>query len=150
MYTIDIETFENLRTSFEYISKKLDKLNKLDQIHQTLKDIQSSYEANLKCNGDKKNNEHVKKHESAKGGDESVEINIESKSGDYEQNLIVQKATKAIKIFRRVKKPRRPSPARIILKVSINFTFEEFSYRLKKNPSKVFRRKKKYKWDDGG
>jgi hypothetical protein len=97
--------------------------------------------------------EHVKKNDESlqrNDNNESGEKNSESKSGDIEQRQIDQKATRVIKKFRRVIKRRRKKQTSVIAKVLSVFACEAHAYRLQIAPLRVFRRKKKYKWDDGG
>jgi hypothetical protein len=152
---IDNETFQELKNAIKDLVKKCEKLDIIDEIHESLKDINSSYKEILK---DKKSDEHVKRenNESAvKGEDENAVKDIESNSGKYEQNEIAQRATITIKNFRCVKKiikkPRVESSTSIaVSKVSTKIACEELSYSLQKDPTRAFRRRKKYKCDDGG
>jgi dGTP triphosphohydrolase len=156
MFTIDNETFENLKKAFDELFKKCEKLDKIDEILETAKSINSSYKElrqDIEAFSEKNNGDHVKRNfESAvKDEDENVERNIESSSGKYEQKMIAQKVTKAINKIRRIKKSRKKSSSSIAaLKVSTKFACEALSASLKKDPLRAFRRRKKYKCDDGG
>lgn len=146
------EQFDYLKTSFEHIRKQLEKLSILEEIQQSVKDIKSCYEE-LKFVEEKKKNEHVKSKENAVeyDGEKSVEKINESRSDVHDQILIDQNVNKAIRKFRRTAKSRKRSPSgKAFLKLSTKFACEAFSSRLKIDPTKVLRRKKKYKCDDGG
>jgi hypothetical protein len=156
MCTINYETFESLKKAFDELFKQCEKLDKIDEILETAKSINSSYKElrlDIEVFTEKKNSDHVKRNfESAvKDEVENVGRNIESSSGKYEQKKIAQKVTKAINKIRRVKKPRKKSSSSIAaLKVSTKFACEALSSSVKKDPLKAFKRTKKYKCDDGG
>jgi hypothetical protein len=150
---------------FKQILKKLDLLNVIAEdlkiIRQTNREFaerygQKSFENNQEkvAECEKKNNEHVRKNnESIVQGDEkSVENVAESKSGENDQKKIDQKATNVIVKFRRVKPKRRrkSSSLNACLKVITESTCKAYFVKLQSVPSRVYRRKKKYKWDDGG
>lgn len=102
---------------------------------------------NTKNNDDKKNEEqHVKnidKNSVESDGESAVRI-FESKS--EEQLKLIDKRAKATKNHSRIRKSTK--------KKNVTFASElstvNYSSRLKMQLIKVFRRKKKYKWDDGG
>jgi hypothetical protein len=162
---------------FHQIEQILKKLDLLDVIAEDIKSIrqtnrefaekygQKSFEHCEKiqentvevaeCQSEKKNNEHVKRNDESamQGDDESVEKFIESRSGENEQKWIDQKATKAIKKFRRAKSSRRrrkSTSPNASVKVMTKSTCKVYLVKLQSAPSRVCMRKKKYKWDDGG
>jgi hypothetical protein len=104
---------------------------------------------------EKKNSEHVKRSDEsiAPVDDESSEKNFENKSGKNEQRPIDQKSANVVKKFHRVaqsRRSRKSTSTKASSKVSAEFACEVYWCRLQLVPLNVFRRKKKYKCDDGG
>jgi predicted GIY-YIG superfamily endonuclease len=161
--------------SEEQFNQILEQLNKLDLLKAIAEDLkqtnrkfaerygQKSFENSEKIDQEKaavevecetKNIEHVRTNNESlvQGDDKSVEKDSESKSGENDQKKIDQKATDVIVKFRRIKlkKRRKSRSPNASLKVMTESTSESYLLKLQSAPSRVFMRKKKYKWDDGG
>jgi hypothetical protein len=149
---------------FNQIWKQLKKLDLLEVIAEDLKSINpilfengekiQHEKAAVEVKYEDKNNEHVRENNESlvQRDDKSVENVVESKSGEHEQNKIDQKATNVTVKFRRVNQRRRRKSASLnaslkVIKVS---SCKVYLMKLQSAPSRVFMRKKKYKWDDGG
>jgi hypothetical protein len=158
---------------FNQIEQILKKLDLLDVIAEDIKSIRQTNREiaeilNIKsfehCEkiqenaveaDERKNIEHVRGNNESKvqGDDKSVEKHFDNKSGENDQKRIDQKATNVIVKFRRVKSKRRrrlSTSPNACLKVIPKSTCKAFLVKLKSAPSRVFMRRKKYKWDDGG
>jgi uncharacterized protein (DUF3084 family) len=136
------------------INEKLDII--LREVREINAKLNKAFEKYESIHEEEKVDEHVNRSDESVTlvDDESREQNFESISGKNEQRPIDQKATKLINKFRRVAKSRRrrksPSTKTSSSKVSAEFACEVHSRKLKLVPLKIFRRKKKYKCDDGG
>lgn len=137
MCSIDRETFEYLNNSFIYI------LNQLDKFIETTNSIVSSIKGS-DFDSDK-NNEQVKKEDAnidENDGEKSIVRDLESISGKHDQKRIDQKATERIKNRHRFRKTTSFQASLCLL---TKFASRFYSLRLKNEPRRVFRRKKKYK-----
>jgi hypothetical protein len=146
-----LENCSNILKVFE----QLDKIeHKVDNIHQLMRSVISSFEESKKDISEKKNTEHVKSNDKSAAeadGEKSVEIKIESNIDKNEQKKIAQNVVRVFNKFRHNSKSKKSSAStNASLKVSTLVTWKLYVSRLKKDPHRVFRRKKKYKWDDGG
>jgi hypothetical protein len=151
---LDEKKTNGLNLSSQQFNQILERLAILDQWAKEFEEYKAKWEKdNVTSDSEKKNVEHVEKNDESEvqGDEESGDIYIESKCGDIEQRQNDQKATKVIVKFRRTIKPKRKRKSTsTIAKVSSASTCKAYSTRLHITPLRVFRRKKKYKWDDGG
>jgi hypothetical protein len=151
---LDEKKTNGLNLSRQQFEKILERLAILDQWAKDFEEYKAKWEPdNVKSDSEKKNDEHVEKNDESEvqGDEESGELKIESKGGDIEQRQIDQKATKVIRKIRRITRPKRKrKTTSAIAKALSAFTCEAYSARLQIVPLRIFRWKKKYKWDDGG
>jgi hypoxanthine phosphoribosyltransferase len=134
----------------------LKQLDKIDDIVDGVKSLTLSYKEISRSINEKKNEEHAKRsYESVAeaDGEKSVEIKIESKTDTNKHKKIPQKVSKGFIKFRRdhvVKSTISSASIKASLKVPALAASEAHVSELKRDPHQVFRRKKKYKCDDGG
>lgn len=143
MCTIDREIFDLLKTSLENCLKKLEKLDTLEKYYEKSNNENSSEDQNSVDNSCEKT-ENVKSSDERTFEKEEVRraSDFECTSGENEQNEIDQKATLKSK---KLKFLKSTDP-----KVLIEYASEVVLFKSELEAEKVYRRKKKYKWDDGG